>query len=87
MIKRVLGWLFTLVAFAVVVFAVLNRGNYTSMCFDKTESVVNEIEEPVVELPDDAVDAVDIADDVEAVVEADVAADAPIIEADTTNVQ
>lgn len=84
MIKRVLGWLFTLVALAVVAFAVLNRGNYTSMCFDKTESVVNEIEEPVVELPDDAVDAVDVA---EAVVEADVAADAPIIEADTTNVQ
>lgn len=84
MIKRVLGWLFTLVALAVVAFAVLNRGNYTSMCFDKTETVVNEIEEPVVELPDDAVD---IADDAEAVVEADVAADAPIIEADTTNVQ
>ena len=84
MIKRILGWLFTLVALAVVAFAVLNRGNYTSMCFDKTESVVNEIEEPVMELPDDAVDAVD---DAEAVVEADVAADAPIIEADTTNVQ
>lgn len=84
MIKRVLGWLFTIVALAVVAFAVLNRGNYTSMCFDKTETVVNEIEEPVVELPDDAVDAVDVA---EAVVEADVAADAPIIEADTTNVQ
>ena len=84
MIKRVLGWLFTLVALAVVAFAVLNRGNYTSMCFDKTESVVNEIEEPVVELPDDAVDVVD---DAEAVVEADVATDAPIIEADTTIVQ
>ena len=44
--------MFTLVALAVVAFAVLNRGNYTSMCFDKTETVVNEIEEPVVELPD-----------------------------------
>jgi hypothetical protein len=77
MIKRVLGWLFTIVALAVVAFAVLNRGNYTSMCFDKTETVVNEIEEPVVELPDDAVDVVD----------ADADADAPIIEADTTNVQ
>lgn len=75
MIKRVLGWLFTLVALAVVAFAVLNRGNYTSMCFDKTETVVNEIEEPVVELPDDAVDVVD-AD-----------ADSTIIEADTTIVQ
>ena len=87
MIKRVLGWLFTIVVLAVVAFAVLNRGNYSSMCFDKTETVVNEIEEPVVELPDDAVDAVDVVDDAEAVVEADVAADAPIIEADTTNVQ
>lgn len=76
--------MFTLVTLVVVAFAVLNRGNYTSMCFDKTETVVNEIEEPVDELPDDAVDAVD---DAEAVVEADVAADAPIIEADTTNVQ
>ena len=76
--------MFTLVALAVVAFAVLNRGNYTSMCFDKTETVVNEIEEPVDEFPDDAVDAVDVA---EAVVEADVATDAPIIEADTTNVQ
>jgi hypothetical protein len=75
MIKRVLGWLFALVALAVVAFAVLNRGNYTSMCFDKTETVVNEIEEPVVELPDDAVDV------------ADADADATIIEADTTNVQ
>lgn len=79
MIKRVLGWLFTLVALAVVAFAVLNRGNYTSMCFDKTETVVNEIEEPVVELPDDAVDVVDA--------DADADADATIIEADTTIVQ
>lgn len=77
MIKRVLGWLFTLVVLGVVAFAVLNRGNYTSMCFDKTETVVNEIEEPVVELPDDAVDVVD----------ADADADATIIEADTTIVQ
>lgn len=71
--------MFTLVALAVVAFAVLNRGNYTSMCFDKTETVVNEIEEPVVELPDDAVDAVDAVDAADA--------DATIIEADTTIVQ
>lgn len=75
MIKRILGWLFTLVVLAVVVFAILNRGNYISMCFDKAESVVNEIEEPIVELPEV------IVEDVEA------DADAPIIEVDTTNVQ
>ena len=75
MIKRILGWLFTLVVLAVVAFAILNRGNYTSMCFDKAESVVNEIEEPIVELPEV------IVEDVEA------DADVPIIEADTTNVQ
>ena len=67
--------MFTLVVLAVVAFAILNRGNYTSMCFDKAESVVNEIEEPIVELPEV------IVEDVEA------DADAPIIEADTTNVQ
>ena len=74
MINRIFGWLFTLAALAVVVFAVLNRGNYTSMCFNKeaeveTKSVsvspevneieVNEIEEPVVELPDAEDDAAD----------------------------
>ena len=76
--------MFTLVVIVVVAFAVLNRGNYTSMCFDKAESVVNEIEEPVDELPDVTADDVN---NEEAVVDADVAADAPIIEADTTNVQ
>lgn len=76
--------MFTLVVIVVVAFAVLNRGNYTSMCFDKTETIVNEIEEPVVELPDVTADDVNSE---EAVVDADVAADAPIIEADTTNVQ
>lgn len=85
MINRIFGWLFTLAALAVVVFAVLNRGNYTSMCFNKeaevdTKSVsvapevneieVNEIEEPVVELPDTAAEV-----------------DAPAIDADTAIVQ
>ena len=83
MINRIFGWLFTLAALAVVVFAVLNRDNYSSMCFDKdceAEEVaavaVDEIEEPVVELPD-------VADDMEA--EAD--AVAPVIDADTAIVQ
>lgn len=59
MINRIFGWLFTLAALTSVVFAVLNRDNYSSMCFDKdceAEEVVavavDEIEEPVVELPD-----------------------------------
>ena len=59
MINRIFGWLFTLAALTSVVFAVLNRDNYNSMCFDKdceAEEVVavavDEIEEPVVELPD-----------------------------------
>lgn len=59
MINRIFGWLFTLAALTSVVFAVLNRDNYSSMCFDKdceAEEVVavavDEIEESVVELPD-----------------------------------
>ena len=80
MINRIFGWLFTLAALAVVAFAVLNRGNYTSMCFNKeaevdTKSVsvapeVNEIEEPVVELPDTAAEV-----------------DTPAIDVDTAIVQ
>lgn len=38
MMKRVVGTLFCLVAIAVMVFAVLNYGNYRSMCFDASES-------------------------------------------------
>ena len=85
MINRIFGWLFTLAALAVVVFAVLNRGSYTSMCFNNeakvdTKSVsvapevneveVNEIEEPVVELPNTAAEV-----------------DAPAIDVDTAIVQ
>jgi cytoskeletal protein RodZ len=52
--KRVLGWIFTLVVLAVVVFAALNWGKYTSMCFDKSAEEIpavaeNEIEEPAQE--------------------------------------
>lgn len=79
MINRIFGWLFTLAALAAVVFAVLNRGNYTSMCFNSdsvAEEVVveevDEIEEPVVEL----LDVEDVAED-----------DVPVIDADTVIVQ
>lgn len=34
MINRILGWVFTLAVLATVVFAALNWGGYTSMCFD-----------------------------------------------------
>ena len=51
--KRVLGWIFALVVIAVVIFAALNWGGYTSMCFNKDveapEVVENKIEEPVEE--------------------------------------
>lgn len=53
MIKRVLGWIFAIVAIATVVFAALNWGGYTSMCFNKgvesSEVSENKIEEPAVE--------------------------------------
>lgn len=55
MINRLFGWLFTIIALAAVVFAALNWGNYSSMCFDKGDDTllptINEIEEPVEELP------------------------------------
>ncbi len=68
--KRVLGWIFTLVVIAVVVFAALNWGNYTSMCFDKSAEEIpavaeNEIEEPaeeplnVEDVEDESADATD----------------------------
>ena len=52
--KRVLGWIFTIIVLAVVVFAALNWGNYTSMCFNKRAmecpaGVEIEIEEPAAE--------------------------------------
>jgi hypothetical protein len=52
--KRVLGWIFTIIVLAVVVFAALNWGNYTSMCFNKSAKdtpvvVENKIEEPAEE--------------------------------------
>lgn len=46
MINRILGWIFTLVVLAVVVFAAMNWEGYTSMCFNTSaEGVEKEIEE------------------------------------------
>lgn len=47
--KRVVGTLFCLVAIAVMAFAVLNYGNYRSMCFDASESA--EMAEEAKDLP------------------------------------
>ena len=49
MINRILGWIFTLAVLAAVVFAALNWGGYSSMCFggDSEESVV--VEQPTVD--------------------------------------
>ena len=65
MINRIFGWLFALVTLAVVVFAVLNMGNYTSMCFDDAEEVV-EAEVIVVDINEneESVDALPIVDSV-----------------------
>lgn len=59
MINRILGWLFTIVVLAVIVFAVLNRGNYTSMLErDAVAELVEvmpttaDVEEAVVEMTD-----------------------------------
>ena len=48
--NRVLGWIFTIAVIAIVVFAALNWGGYSSMCFNKSEApeiVEKENEEPV----------------------------------------
>ncbi len=59
MINRILGWLFTIVVLAVIVFAALNRGNYTSMLErDAVAELVEvmpttaDVEEKVVEMTD-----------------------------------
>ena len=71
--KRVVGKLFCLVAIAVMVFAVLNYGNYRSMCFDASESaeLVEETEDlPCVEACDSlAVEPVVTPEEVVEVVE------------------
>lgn len=40
--NRVLGIIFSIVAIAVMVFAVLNWGNYTSLCFTGEDSATAE---------------------------------------------
>ena len=59
MINRILGWLFTIVVLAVIVFAALNRGNYTSMLeHDAVAELVEvmpttaDVEEEVIEMTD-----------------------------------
>ena len=59
MINRILGWLFTIVVLAVIVFAALNRGNYTSMLErDAVAELVEvmpttaDVEEEVIEMTD-----------------------------------
>ncbi len=41
--NRVLGIIFTIVAVAAMVFAILNWGNYKSLCFTKAETESEEI--------------------------------------------
>lgn len=62
MIKRIIGVLFTLVTLAIVVFAVMNYGNYRSMLGTMPANDVATPEEQV-----EAADSVEVAD---AIVEA-----------------
>jgi hypothetical protein len=39
MIKRIIGWLFTIATIAIVVLAILNIGNYKSMCVNCNKTV------------------------------------------------
>lgn len=57
MIKRIIGVLFTLLTLAVIVFAVMNYGNYRSMLGAKPASEVATPEEQV-----EAADSVEVAD-------------------------
>lgn len=59
MINRILGTLFTLAALAIILFAILNRGNYRSMLFGKSEEPATEITEGVAT---EAAEAIDTAD-------------------------
>ena len=65
--NRVLGIIFSIVAIAVMVFAVLNWGNYTSLCFTgkdiATAEEVVDIEETTV--MDEATEVTDIQETAE----------------------
>ena len=60
MINRLLGTLCAIAIIAVMVFAILNRGNYRSMCFEETAKADVTIATPalepeiseIIELPD-----------------------------------
>lgn len=71
MIQRFIGILFTLATLAVIAFAILNHGNYHSICFDES---VTTVETP----------AIEAEVEVEAESEAEVEAEAEVIEEDTT---
>lgn len=66
MINRILGTLFTLAALAIILFAILNRGNYRSMLFGKSEEPATETMELAVEstteTATEATEAIDTAD-------------------------
>lgn len=68
MIQRFIGILFTLATLAVIAFAILNHGNYHSICFD--ESDASSVETPAIEA--------------EAEIEVESEADAEVIEEGTT---
>lgn len=69
MIQRFIGILFTLATLAVIAFAILNHGNYHSICFDES---VTTVETPAIEA------------EAEIEVESEVEAEAEVIEEDTT---
>lgn len=47
--NRLLGTLFALATLVVIAFAILNIGNYSSMCFEPKASIANApVEEPVI---------------------------------------
>lgn len=54
--NRILGIVFTIAAIAVMVFAVLNWGNYTSLCFTKSEPAEEDIEIFEALIPADSVE-------------------------------
>ena len=69
MIQRFIGILFTLATLAVIAFAILNHGNYHSICFDES---VTTVETPAIEA------------EAESEAEVDSEAEAEVIEEDTT---
>ena len=73
MIQRFIGILFTLATLAVIAFAILNYGNYHSICFDESATTV---ETPAIEAEAEI--------EVESEAEVEIEAEAEVIEEDTT---